>query len=50
LHVLAAVEMGDQSAEGGGFKFQALLLGHKGLFETASSGKLQAARLNGGGL
>ena len=44
LHVLAAVQVGDQPAKGGGFKFQALLIGHGGLCEAASSGKLQAAR------
>src|SRR5450830_604422 len=43
LHVLAAVQVGDQSAEGGGFKFQALLIVHGCLCETALSGKLQAA-------
>jgi hypothetical protein len=36
--------VGDQSAEGGGFKFQALLIVHGGLGEAALSGKLQAAR------
>jgi hypothetical protein len=35
--------MGDQPAEGGRFKFQALLIVHGSLCETASSDKLQAA-------
>lgn len=31
LHILATVQVRDQSAEGSSFKFQALLFGHDGL-------------------
>jgi hypothetical protein len=31
LHILAAVQVCDQTAEGGGFEFEALLIGHDGL-------------------
>src|SRR5471032_2353288 len=36
LHILAAVQVRDQSTKGGGFKFEAFLIGHGGLAEGQS--------------